>query len=74
MEKPPFNALFAADELADGRPVRPIDLTFSSGLSYWLVYPKQRRTAPKICAFHNWIAANALPVEDKSRNSQGSSP
>jgi LysR family glycine cleavage system transcriptional activator len=51
-------ALFEA-EIAAGRMVRPFDLTFRSESSYWLVYPKEHRNRSKVCAFRDWILAQA---------------
>ncbi len=49
-------AYFAA-ELAAGRLVQPFDLVARSASSLWLVYPQDRRNAPKIRAFRDWILA-----------------
>jgi LysR family transcriptional regulator, glycine cleavage system transcriptional activator len=47
-------AFFAAD-IAAGRLVQPFDLVAKDGQGYWLVYPEERRNAPKIRAFRDWI-------------------
>ena len=49
-------AYFAA-ELAEGRLVQPFALTGRSESSFWLVYPQERQSAPKIRAFREWILA-----------------
>ena len=48
---------FVVEELAEGRLIRPFDLVCDGGSGYWLVYPEQRRNAPKISAFRKWILA-----------------
>ncbi len=46
---------FCPDELASGKLIRPFDLECTDGRSYWLAYPENRRSVPKIKAFRNWI-------------------
>jgi LysR family glycine cleavage system transcriptional activator len=53
------NPLFFANELRSGGLVRAVDLTASSELSYWLVYPKKRRTRAKVRAFRDWLMSQA---------------
>jgi LysR family glycine cleavage system transcriptional activator len=48
--------MFAAD-IASGRLVQPFAITTNTPLSYWLVYPKDRRRARKIAAFREWLLA-----------------
>lgn len=60
------NPLFFARELRSGDLVRAIDLTASSELSYWLVYPKQKRTSAKVRAFRDWLMAQTSLVEAES--------
>ena len=43
------------DDLAAGRLVRLSDRLSTAGEHYWLVYPEQRRTAPKIRRFREWL-------------------
>jgi LysR family glycine cleavage system transcriptional activator len=45
---------FAAD-IAAGRLVQPFDLVGRSESSFWLVYPQERQSSPKIRAFRDWI-------------------
>lgn len=56
---------FFAEELADGRLVRPFDLVCDDGHAYWLVYPEARRNAPKIAAFRDWILAELATAKGK---------
>lgn len=49
--------LFAA-EIAQGRLIRPFDVAWDHFPGYWLVYPKDRRRAPKIAAFRDWLLAS----------------
>jgi len=44
---------FFPTELAEGRLVQPFPLVLGSGRSYWVVYLKARRHAPKIRAFRD---------------------
>jgi LysR family transcriptional regulator, glycine cleavage system transcriptional activator len=57
---------FFADELADGRLVRPFDLVCTDGHAYWLVYPETRRNAPKIAVFRDWILAELAESSGKA--------
>lgn len=46
---------FYREELANGRLIMPFDLVASDGSGYWLAYPEQRRSQPKIRAFRDWL-------------------
>ena len=46
--------LFAPD-IAAGRLVRPFKTTIPFSKGYWLTYPTDRRRAPKIVAFRDWV-------------------
>lgn len=46
-----------APEISQGRLVQPYDITVSQGDGFWLAYPKDRRRAPKIAAFRDWLLA-----------------
>ena len=46
---------FYREELASGRLIMPFDLICSDGSAYWLVYPENRRSQPKIRAFRDWL-------------------
>ncbi|WP_282607346.1 LysR substrate-binding domain-containing protein [Pelagibius sp. Alg239-R121] len=43
------------DALQRGQLVQPFDLICDDGYSYWLAYPENRRNAPKIRKFRDWI-------------------
>jgi LysR family glycine cleavage system transcriptional activator len=47
-------AFFAAD-IAAGRLVQPFDLVARSDSSFYVVYPQERQSSPKIRAFRDWI-------------------
>jgi LysR family glycine cleavage system transcriptional activator len=47
-------ALFAL-EIAQGRLVQPFEALVSHTEGFWLAYPKDRRRAPKIAAFREWV-------------------
>jgi LysR family glycine cleavage system transcriptional activator len=44
-----------APELAQGRLVQPFPIISERNGGYWLVYAKERRRAPKIIAFRDWL-------------------
>lgn len=48
-----------ADDLHEGRLVKPFDLEIHSDLAYYLVYPPTAVQKPKIAAFRDWILAEA---------------
>lgn len=52
-----LNHLYYADELAAGRLVAPFPEARTDDVGVWLVYPPNRRNAPKIKAFREWILA-----------------
>ncbi len=47
-------AFFAAD-IAAGRLMQPFDLIARSESSFYVVYPQERQSSPKIRAFRDWI-------------------
>ena len=47
--------VFFAAEIAQGRLVRPFETAWDHNEGYWLAYPKDRRRAPKIAAFRDWL-------------------
>jgi len=49
-------------EVAAGQLFQPFELTCNDGRDYWLAYPQNRRSIPKIRAFRDWILT-ALPQE-----------
>src|SRR4029078_8261606 len=50
-----------ANELAEGRLIRPFELAASDGNAYWLVYPESRRNVPKIRAFRDLVLNETRP-------------
>jgi LysR family transcriptional regulator, glycine cleavage system transcriptional activator len=64
------NPFFFANEIASGRLVQMFDLVVPDDRPYWLVYPKSRRSLPKIVAFRDWVLAEAAQdVAQESANS-----
>ncbi|KRB01419.1 LysR family transcriptional regulator [Devosia sp. Root685] len=47
-------ALFR-DEIASGRLIQPFKLLAPAGRGYYLVYPENRRNAPKVKLFRDWM-------------------
>ena len=52
----------AGDYLADGRLVRPFELSLPMALSYHLVYPPENAGLPKVRAFRDWVLAQTVPA------------
>lgn len=48
-----------ADDLAQGRLVRPFEASFESAFAYWVAVPKGAVLGPKINAFLEWLLARA---------------
>jgi LysR family glycine cleavage system transcriptional activator len=46
-----------AGHLEEGRLVMPFDVDLPSEYAFYLVYPKERATHPKIAAFRDWLLA-----------------
>ena len=59
-------SVLVADDLANGRLVKPFDLSLPSEYSYYLVCPEISHEQPKIVAFRDWLLAEA--AEFKSSN------
>jgi LysR family glycine cleavage system transcriptional activator len=51
------NPILFSAELASGRLVAPSPIYAHYGPGYWLAYPADRRRAPKIRAFRDWLLA-----------------
>lgn len=49
------NPVFYAREIASGQLVRLFEDSVSLGGGYWLSYPKERRSVPKIVRFRDWV-------------------
>jgi LysR family glycine cleavage system transcriptional activator len=43
------------NDIAEGRLVRLSDQLSTRGYGYWLVYPEERRSVPKIKRFREWL-------------------
>lgn len=50
-----LSPLYWQNDLIAGRLVQPFPLIGFQGPSFYLVYPEQRRTRPKIAAFRDWL-------------------
>ncbi|MBI3992042.1 MAG: transcriptional regulator GcvA [Candidatus Lambdaproteobacteria bacterium] len=48
-----------AEDLHQGRLIKPFDLSMPSALAYYLVYPEGHENRPKIAAFRAWILEEA---------------
>jgi len=46
-----------APELAQGRLVQPFQIVSAQTAGFWLAYERERRRAPKIAAFRDWLLA-----------------
>jgi LysR family glycine cleavage system transcriptional activator len=62
--------LFAA-EIAQGRLIRPFEAAWDHNQGYWLAYPKDRRRAPKIAAFRDWLLAGLAADPATARYGRG---
>jgi len=51
--------IFYARELAAGLLVQPFETVASWSNGYWIAYPEERRRAPKIVHFRDWLLAEA---------------
>jgi len=52
--------MLAFDALADGRLVRPFDLSLPTEYAYYIVCPEETAERPKIVAFREWLLKEAL--------------
>jgi len=52
-----LNHVYYADELAAGRLITPFSDVGTDDIGVWLVYPPNRRNAPKIRAFRDWVVS-----------------
>lgn len=48
-------------EVADGRLLRPFETALTEGNAYWLVFPENRRSVPKIRQFRDWLVSEIAP-------------
>ena len=44
--------------------IQPFEITCDDDQSYWLVYPENRRNAPKIRLFRNWILDEVASLDE----------
>jgi LysR family glycine cleavage system transcriptional activator len=49
--------IYFADEIKDGRLIRPFEATLEIAQGYWLAYRNDRRRMPKIVALREWLQA-----------------
>ena len=54
---------FWRNDVADGRLVRPFEVTATAGYRYWLVVAPERRNVAKIRRFRDWLLAKIDRVE-----------
>jgi LysR family glycine cleavage system transcriptional activator len=47
--------MLSADDLAQGRLIRPFDIEIPNDYSYWLVYPRISSERPDVAAFRAWL-------------------
>ena len=67
------NPVFYAREIASGQLVRLFADSVSLGGGYWLSYPKERRSVPKIARFREWVLdmARSDPANIEACRSSG---
>jgi LysR family transcriptional regulator, glycine cleavage system transcriptional activator len=63
-----------APELAQGRLVQPYPILWSRSAGYWLAFLKDRRRAPKIAAFRDWLLASVAEDANQAARQNLSSP
>jgi LysR family glycine cleavage system transcriptional activator len=66
--------IYFAKELSDGRLIQPLKTMMHFELGYWLVYRKDRRRAPKIVAFRNWLRATIAADPATADNARAPQP
>ena len=52
--------IYFADEIKDGRLIRPFEATLEIAQGYWLAYRNDRRRMPKIVALRAWYPATVV--------------
>ncbi len=52
-------SVLVADELANGRLVRPFDVSLPTEYAYYVAYPKAAAGHPKVRAFRDWLLEEA---------------
>ncbi len=53
-----------AEDLREGRLIRPFDFSLPADFAYYLVYPERKARHPAIIAFRNWILQEASREEN----------
>lgn len=56
--------VFYKDAVEQGLLIQPFEITCDDDQSYWLVYPENRRNAPKIRLFRNWILDEVASLDE----------
>jgi LysR family transcriptional regulator, glycine cleavage system transcriptional activator len=62
---------FWQGDIAVGRLVQPFAQLSTRGFAYWLVYPPERRMAPKIKRFREWLLAQIADPERPGKPGDG---
>ena len=67
------NPVFYAREIANGQLLRLFEDNVSLGGGYWISYPKERRSVPKIARFRDWVLdmARSDPANIEACNTSG---
>jgi LysR family glycine cleavage system transcriptional activator len=55
------SSIFVADQLANGRLVRPFDLVLESDYAYYIVCPEAHLARPAVRAFQEWVMREREP-------------
>jgi len=58
-------SVLVADELADGRLIKPFDLALPANYAYYVVTPKPNINKPKVRAFREWVLDQAGAEREK---------
>lgn len=62
-------SVLAADDLVQGRLIRPFKLSLPSQQAYYVVYPRRRVGNPRIDAFRSWLVDAAAALEKAAASS-----
>ncbi len=60
------SSVLVADDLAEGRLVKPFDVSLQVEFAYYLAYPQAASNQPKVAAFRQWIGAEGSKSESLS--------
>ena len=58
--------ILAADDLAEGRLIKPFDLALRSDYAYWFVVPATTLDKGTVQAFRSWLLAEIAPIKAQS--------